>query len=280
MTVATDWHEATIRQLHDLLLPVPAVESLAIVGSAARSRFDAWSDLDVLMVVRAGAFHRFSSSLDWLAPVGEIYAFEWHRNETRATLRLCFADLRRLDVIVTTPDAFAQPDDWSTLLADGCRVLFSRTPDLEALLARSHPPAPPDVSDESFETMSNGFWFKGTVAVQKVVRGDLLVALHLSLEMIQDCCILAMMLRDRETGTTKHRDGAGNDLVAELEATRRPYTAAGILDSIEQSAVAFDRLAGRWSATWREKRGPLVEWVEAARVRPPRPPKHPGGTRG
>jgi hypothetical protein len=111
----------------------------------------------------------------------------------------------------------------------------------------------------------NGFWFKGIVAVQKVVRDDLLVALHLSLGMIQDCCVLAMMLRDRETGTTRHRGGTGNDMVAELEATRQPHTAAGILASIEQTAIHFDRLAARWSIEYRVSRYPLIAWIEVAR---------------
>jgi len=271
MAVATDWHDATIRHLHDLLLPDSAVETLAVVGSGARSRLDAWSDLDVLLVVRSDVVQRYASALDWLAPLGRIYASEWHHDETRVTWRVCFDDLRRLDVIVTTADAFARPDAWSGLLADGCRVLFSRAPSVETLLAGTHVPVLPRVSDETFEALANGFWFKGTVAVQKVVRGDLLVALHLSLEMIQDCCVLTMMLRDRKAGATRHRGGVGNDLVAELEATRQPYTAVGTLDSIEQSAVAFDRLAGRWSASWREKRGPLLAWVAAARSAPPAP---------
>ena len=48
--------------------------------------------------------------------------------------------------------------------------------------------------NDAFEALTNGFWFKAIVAVQKVVRGDLLVALHLSLELAQECCVLAMML--------------------------------------------------------------------------------------
>jgi hypothetical protein len=272
MTVATDWHEPTVQALRELLTPDPNVEALALVGSATSTRLDAWSDLDLLLVVRVEAFPRFTSTTNWLAPMGRIYAFEWHRSEARATLRICFDDLRRLDVIITTPDALADPVAWSPLLADGYRVLFSRTPALDAVLAGKHTPSPPAISAEAFETLANRFSFKGTVAVQKVVRGDLLVAFHLNLEMIQDCCVLAMMLRDRETGTTKHRGGVGNELVAELEGTRAPYTVGGILDSIEQSAVVFDRLAGRWATDCQARRHPLLEWVEAARRAQPSSP--------
>jgi hypothetical protein len=272
----SDWQEITIRALHDLLVRDPGVEALAVVGSGARSETDAWSDLDVLIVVRQEAFGRFFPELAWLEPLGGVYAFEQHRQETRAVSRVCFDDLRRLDAIVTIGEALSRSGDWSGLLAGGVRVVFSRVAEIDRVLGGSYEPPRPEVSDAAFEALARGFWFKAVVAVQKVVRGDLLVALHLSVELVQECCVLAMMLRDRETGRTKHQGGVGDELVAELGETRQPYAAAGILDSIEQSAIAFDRLAGRWVAGYREKREPLLGWVEAARVRPPLPP-NPGG---
>jgi hypothetical protein len=266
MGVATAWHEATLRQLHDLLWADPAVELLAVVGSGAQDRLDAWSDLDVLLVVKPDALERFASSLAWIEPIGSIYAVERHRGEFSAVVRVCFEDLRRLDLVVTTEAALASHADWPSLpFAAGSRVLFSRAPAAESVLAGPHAPSPPHIPDQTFADLANGFWFKGVVAVQKVVRGDLLVALHLSLELIQECCVLAMMLRDRELGTTQHRDGVGNQAAAELETTRRPHTAAGILDSIEQSGIAFDRLATRWSDAYRPRRHPLLAWVASAR---------------
>jgi hypothetical protein len=285
MDGTTDWQETTIGELRDVLVHDPEVEALAVVGSGAGAQLDAWSDLDVLIVVRPEAFARYFPELDWLAALGKSYAFEQHREETRAVSRVCFEDLRRLDVIVTTGEALLRSGDWSGLLAGGARVVFSRVPEIDRVLGGSYEPPRPVVSDDAFEALANGFWFKAVVAVQKVVRGDLLVALHLSLELAQECCVLAMMLRDRETGRTKHRDGVGDELVAELEGTVGAFTAAGILESVERSAVVFDRLAGRWEAGYRERRGPLMGWIEAervrpARVRPPRPPKRPEGTRG
>jgi hypothetical protein len=259
------WQETTTRALHDLLGGDPEVEALAVVGSGGRSETDAWSDLDVLIVVGQAALARYFPGLDWLAPLGQIYAFEQHKEETRAVSRVCFDDLRRLDAIVTTGDALLRSGGWSGLLAGGARVVFSRVPEFDRVCGEAFVPPSPSVAGGAFEALANGFWFKAVVAVQKVVRGDVLVALHLSLELVQECCVLAMMLRDRETGTTKHRDGVGDDLVAELARTRQPYAAAGILDSIEQSAEAFDRLAGRWVGEYREKRRPLLGWVANAR---------------
>jgi Streptomycin adenylyltransferase len=283
MRVATAWHEASLRQLRDLLSTDPGVEALAVVGSGARGQFDDWSDLDALLVVRSEAFASFYPALDWFAPLGRLYASEQHPGEIASVSRVCFDDLRRLDLVVTTAAALARPEARSHLpLADGSRLLFSRISAVDAVLARPHAPPTPRVTDEAFDTLANGFWFKGTVAVQKVVRGDLLVALHLSLTMVQDCCVLAMMLRDRETGSTRHRDDAGNSVLAELEATRQPHTAAGILNGIARSSGAFDQLAARWSTDYRAHRHPLLAWVAAARRavsatgRPTQPP-NPGG---
>ncbi len=125
----------------------------------------------------------------------------------------------------------------------------------------------PPPSPEQFEKMCNQFWFKAVLALTKVARNDLLIARHLSLGLVQDCCVLGMMLRDRATGTTHHRTGGmGNEIIAALQATQQPYTPVGILDSIDLSAVAFDRLASEWSSVYRERRGPLREWLETARI--------------
>ena len=267
MDTAKTWHDAAVRDLHDLLVADPAIETLALVGSGARGQLDAWSDLDVLIVVRPAAFVRFFPALDWLAPLGRIYAFEQHHHEEdRGVSRVCFDELRRIDVIVTTEAALIRPDAASALpLGDGARVLFSRRPAVDAVLAQDHASPVPHVSDDAFDSLANGFWFKATVAVQKVVRGDLLVAFHLSLELVQECCVLAMMLRDRETGRTVHRDGVGNEAVTALAAISRPNTPDGMLDTIEESVVAFDRLAARWSVTYLDRRHPLRAWVSAAR---------------
>ena len=53
--------------------------------------------------------------------------------------------------------------------------------------------------------------------------------------------------------------------MAQLQAAKQPYTAEGILSMVEQSAIAFDRLAGQWAADYHEKRGPLLAQVSAAR---------------
>ena len=115
--------------------------------------------------------------------------------------------------------------------------------------------------------LARDFHFKSMQAVYKVVRNDLLIALHLTLDLIRDCCVLEMMLRDRETGTNIHKHGGvGNQLLLQLESTRKPFTSVGILDSIRESNEIFEKLAGEWSGEFLEGRQPLLSWIEKAKA--------------
>lgn len=114
--------------------------------------------------------------------------------------------------------------------------------------------------------MMNRFWFKAVIASYKVVRQDFLIALHLALDLVRDCCVLGMQLRDRAEQTDHHRKGGlGNQIVDQLKATQQPYTPAGILNIIEQSAVQFDELASQWSDAYQPHRHPLLEWLRHIR---------------
>lgn len=105
------------------------------------------------------------------------------------------------------------------------------------------------LGDDAFDEMANNFQFAAQLAVHKIVRGDLLIALHLSLRLVTDCLALALYNRDVESATRYHRSGQNSDAeqLSMLETTRRAHTATGILNSIEQSALAFDRLASLWA---------------------------------
>jgi predicted nucleotidyltransferase len=78
------WHETTLQRLTIMLQSDPGVLTLAVFGSYLRPEvLDVWSDLDLLLVVDDQALKRFFPALDWLAPLGTIYAHE----QSSATLR-------------------------------------------------------------------------------------------------------------------------------------------------------------------------------------------------
>jgi hypothetical protein len=125
----------------------------------------------------------------------------------------------------------------------------------------------PSVNQEQFNEMVRDFRFKSMLAVYKVIRGDLLIALHLTQDLIRDCSVLGMILRDRATGTNIHKhSGMGNKFVPQLEVARKPFSSLGILDSIKESNVIFERLACEWSDEYQENRQPLLDWIERAKA--------------
>ena len=101
----------------------------------------------------------------------------------------------------------------------------------------------------------------------RLSAGDLLIAAHLSLQLVRDCMELAMLLRDRAEGTRHHRHGAPTDadLLARVPAPRA-YTAPEIIDAIQRCSALFDALAFQWEPNYRPKLPFLQPGIEAARA--------------
>ena len=116
--------------------------------------------------------------------------------------------------------------------------------------------------------MFNDFWFKATLAVTEAVSKDLLIALHLTLDLLRDCLVLRMMLRDRTEGMSQHRIGdVGNELVAQIDRSPCDYSTGGILMMIEKTSQIYENLANDWSPTYTSnaKRDYLLDWARKAR---------------
>lgn len=265
--IRTDgWHESTTEELRSTLGSKPGLIALALFGSALQpdGTFDPWSDLDVLLVVENEAWANFYPRTDWL-PLGEIYASQQSENAYHATTRICLADFRRLDFVITTESKLMKYMEWQHIpFWRGTRLLFSRSTQVTQLLGQELPApefVPSSLAD--LEKISDQFWFKAMLAAYKIVRDDRLIALHLTLELVRDCCVLGMLLRDRAAGTNVHRTGGiGNALASRLESA---YKTEDLLTVIEQSAIHFDQLATAWSPDYRERRHPLLEWLEHIR---------------
>jgi hypothetical protein len=119
------------------------------------------------------------------------------------------------------------------------------------------------------ETIVNEFLFKGSLAITKVMRDDLLIAFHLCLDLLRDCCLLQMILPDRQEGRTYHKTGgeAANKFIREFRAIPRSTDSIGILRTIEESIQCFDTLVTEWSPNFRNVGKPLVRAVARAKER-------------
>ena len=264
------WQKNAIDRLSSLLREESGVKAVILVGSLASSTVqpDEWSDVDLKVIVADRELGRFYPSVSWLAPLGGVFAVDYIEHGSTKTIRICLDDFQRFDITFIPESSLAQARSWDdNPFAGEYEILWSRIGDLDKLLA-AIPPSPPfeDTSATELDEIANRFWLKATVTVVKVMRNDLLVALHLALDLARDCLLLQMMLRDREKGTNVHREGGyGNDIVKELCTSGQEYAPCEILDVIETSCVQFDRLAAQVSHDYRQRSCPMVRWIRKAR---------------
>ena len=265
------WQDTFLQHITALLGPHENVLALFLFGSYAKpvSQFDFWSDLDLLLVVKDEAYADFFPSRTWLEPLGNIFAYDQSADAARSTTRICFDDFRRADFVITSQTYFTNAKNWPKLpLHQNIQKVFSRSSKVDQVMLESYPdPVFIPTAKSDIEALTNQFWFKAMLAVQKVMRHDLLIALHLALDLVRDCSVLGMILRDRATRTRYHRNGGmGNDMVKQLAKTQQPYSRLGLLKMIEESSLVFDRLALQWSTDYQEKHQLLAEWIQKARA--------------
>jgi predicted nucleotidyltransferase len=266
-----NWQESMVDELRSRLEPNQDLLGLLLFGSCSKPEWthDPWSDVDVLVVVKNNAMDTFFPTVAWIAVFGDLYSYAQSSDEFKSTTRVCFENFNRIDFVITTEEKLARVNDWPSVpFFSGTRILISRSTVVDEIARqRLYPHQFEPATEDRFLDLVREFRFKSMQAIYKVVRHDLLIALHLTQDLIRDCCVLEMMLRDRETGTNIHRHGGiGNPFVAELEVTQKPFTAIGILDSIAASNEVFENLACEWSTDYQEKRHLLQAWIEKAKL--------------
>ena len=257
----TGWQQMLAAETASLLAAEMSVQAVWVVGSlgSPEAAVDAWSDVDLAVVVRDDSLGSWFPGTSWLAPVGKVWATDHSEQPLRKTTRVVFDDTRRLDVIFFA-GSFGPIDlvgnrvwsrDTHALAAAG-----SHTPVRRAPRDFSGAPAP---APDTVGRLLNQFRFVASLAVVKLARADLLVGLHLTIECVRLVLVLAMIMRD---------DALPPVLWADVPETIRtmptPGEVATALLVIEQSAAIFD---GHIQAGYRRRLegGPLEQLI--ARLR-------------
>lgn len=193
---------------------------LALIGSRSRNQADELSDWDCVVVgANNDIVQEFVNDLTWVDTVGDLFASSQARTAFTQTIRLCFSDFQRLDLIFTTEKALAQIEAWPSIPFHGeTQIVFARTTKIEEILSRTYPvPNFQSFPLTKLNELANDFYFKAQLAVFKIVRDDRLIALHLTLDLLRDVAVLAMLIRDEQEQNTHHRTGGwGNQAVDDL----------------------------------------------------------------
>ncbi|MFJ1931581.1 hypothetical protein ACIPLC_15270 [Kitasatospora sp. NPDC086801] len=227
----------------------PRIRDLRVHGSAGADGgdMDLWSDLDLVLTADhhpAQVAEEFASSA--LSQLGPLFTASREATANGYGLRLVLVDLRRIDV---------------TVLANS----NSRDPGATA------PAADP------LAELLEAFRFDAVLAAVKTARGDVLIGSHLALQLARHLLVAAMILRDRQSGTTHHRHGGTVwDTWAErLAAAPVPYTRAGISSAIRFHSEQLDRLLAEQAPHLAGGNQPLHILLDAVAAHAPVRPQAP-----
>ena len=242
------WQTRALEQLSQYFAAEPDAKAFVLTGSFAEPDItpDFWSDIDVKIILADQAIDRYYASLTWLLPFGQLIGAERHAGPSIKTLRVCLEGFKRFDFVFIPESALqslAAGDE--PLFRQPCAIIWSRLPGLEKYIAPSPSPvAYQDVAGDTIASIAEQFWFKAAVAITKVMRNDLLIGLHLALDLARDCLLLQMLRRDQALRTTTHRIGGwGNAWVEQFAWDSSECYEVKILDLIARSCTGFDELA-------------------------------------
>jgi len=262
MNTTPPWQTRALEQLSQYFAAEPDAMALVLTGSlaAADIETDLWSDIDLKIILADQAIDRYYTSLTWLQPFGQLIGVERHAGPYTQTLRVCLEGFKRFDLVFIPESALQSPAvENESLFRQPCVVVWSRMPGLEEHIALSVSSiAYPDVTSDTIVSIAEHFWFKAAVAITKVMRNDLLIGLHLALDLARDCLLLQMLQRDQALRTTIHRTGGwGNAWVEQFAWDSPACSEVKILDLIARSCSSFDELAATLSPDY-TTRWPLL----------------------
>lgn len=258
MTSENLWQKAFLNQVSEFFQRDQQARAVFLKGSLADPSLDIdfWSDVDLVVFLSPPSAAKYYDSAEWLHEFGTVVGLERNSDENRKLYRVCFDGLRRMDLAFVN-ECLLPADNRPPAEGGPYVELWSRAR-IPATAPSKHVAV--HESDEILE-IAAAFWFKAATAVCKIMRQDLLIGFHLTLDLLRDCLVLQMIHRDRVLKTTIHRHGGfGNELLSRLETPAHAYDAAGIMTLLLQSCEVFDELASSLSDRYRP-RLPLIASV-------------------
>lgn len=241
------WHDRAVEQLSRIFVDDPGAKAFILRGSLARDALmDDWSDLDAAVILADSDLDRYTLSADWLASFRKVIGMERHEIGPGRILRVFLEGFQRFDLMFIAESSLSEKSFWDDHpIREPCSVLWSRLPGLEMKMASNlHTIEYREPPRGEIERTVDEFWLKAAQAIVKVVRNDLLIALHLALDLAREGLVLQMIRRDRALGTTIHRTGGwGNEIVSRFRYDAQNASGEEILELIRSSCDVFDELA-------------------------------------
>lgn len=264
------WQDEAIVKMETLLKGYEEIEAVVLKGSCANKGIikDKWSDIDLVIIVSDNKIDSFFPNMDWILPLGEIFAVEQYTGDLTMTTRVCLNNFMRFDLIFILDSKLKNVQNWSyNPFGETYNIIFSNIAELNKFISKL-----PDnrvfsrTTKAELDVMANNFWFLGIMAIVKVMRGDYLIGSHLAFEMVQQCIVLQMILRDHEKGTNIHRMGGCEtiEILEKISIISNSLSPAYILKIINESGFTFDRLSRMLIEGYEGRSHIFNNWVSEA----------------
>ncbi len=182
-----------------------AIDRIQLQGSRLQPEtVDYWSDTDVLIVLKPGAVLDKSLMDELLGRLGTIIGRDTYHTDGYLKERLVVALGRRTALIDLKVQTFGfwQAETNPTTTESQVKTNF------EVQYRREH---------------VDRIWLKFFLCINKFMRNDHLIGLHLLLDLLRDYLVLEMELRDQMKGTNIHRFGDAESLPKTIEPGQIAY---------------------------------------------------------
>ena len=234
------WQQRTAPVLAELAAEDTRIGGLRVHGSAlgTAASADRWSDLDLMITATDPAVVAEDFAREIGRRLSPVFADSRSGDSSAYCVRLVLRDLRRIDVTATT----LAGDDGGLASDAGSENL-------------------PDAVVEAI----GAFHFDAVLAAVKAARGDVLIGAHLTLQLARHVLVIAMLLRDRDAGTTHHRFGGSHwdAWASRLARAPAPYCPAGITAAIRFYTTMLTDIAVNWDPPPQLDHSPLLELLDA-----------------
>jgi hypothetical protein len=183
------------------------IDQIILYGSVnnANVEKDICSDCDIGIIVNNFDVAIFYYPAHWLNNFNKLFAYEKHLNETTVTLRVCFNDFSKYDLVFVDRSSLSDKNNLSNIFGKNYSTLFSRKKYSKNSISLKNQIYNKFNIDNDYSI--NAFWYVATVALCKILRNDYLIAGHLILKLMQETIVLQMRERDKIKGTNVHRYG-------------------------------------------------------------------------
>lgn len=259
------WQTTALKSIESQLEANPGVLALYVFGSVVNNSdsLDLWSDLDLMIVLKDDSISQFYPKLDWLSSFGEIFGYEQSIYNNSYTTKVIFENSIKIDFVFVTESKFNR----EIVNNKALRLIFSKTKITEIITNLDDSPptitVPNDLSQQT-----NSFWYIAYTALSKTSRNDLLIGLHLTLELYKKYLELLMLKRDMKLNTNIHRIGGQfNEKIHDLKFISKIKSKQEIVEMINIVCREFDHLATELDSNYISKLSTANTLISIAKQR-------------